>query len=275
MPSKELEAFVSDLHITKEISESSIYSYNLDLMQIENYLQKALIGINIDDIVNFLKQFTNKKTINRKISSINRFFDYVNQTFSLDKKNKLPTSKEPKYLPKYLDSAKIINSIKAIPDNSWIELRDKAYILFLYATGMRVSESLGVVKNDFEEQWIRIRSTKGNKQRLVPFAQNAQAYLDRYLDSRKNSSDFIWINYMGSKLSRVSAFKIVKKYLGVSPHTLRHSYATSLIIRGADLRVVQELLGHSSINTTQIYTHIENSQLMDTMTKYHPLSKGY
>jgi integrase/recombinase XerD len=273
MVSKELDAFISDLRITKEISKYSIYCYNLDLMSIEEFVKKNLIDIDIDDIVKFLANFTNKKTVNRKISAINRFFGYVNNTFDVEKKEKIPLSKTVKSLPKYLNHEYIVDCVKRVGSSNWIELRDKAYILFLYATGMRVSESLSVVKNDFEGEWIRVRSAKGNKQRVVPFANNAKEYLLKYLDSRPKNSDYIWINYQGTKLSRISAFKIIKKYLNTSPHALRHSYATSLIIRGADLRVVQELLGHSSINTTQIYTHIENKQLMNTMVKYHPLSK--
>jgi integrase/recombinase XerD len=96
--------------------------------------------------------------------------------------------------------------------------------------------------------------------------------LNKYLDEEFTSSSYIWLNYRGDPLSRISAYKIVKKYLGVSPHVLRHSFASSLIIGGADLRVVQELLGHSSLETTQIYTHIQKQNLQETMMSYHPLA---
>ena len=112
---------------------------------------------------------------------------------------------------------------------------------------------------------------KGEKERVVPLAQIATEALHDYLDKQSMISSYIWLNCKGTQLSRISAYKIVKKYLGVSPHVLRHSFASSLILGGADLRVVQELLGHSSLETTQIYTHIQKKHLADTMNAYHPL----
>jgi integrase/recombinase XerD len=106
---------------------------------------------------------------------------------------------------------------------------------------------------------------------VVPLAPVSTQALERYLAEQDMSSPYIWLNYRGEQLSRISAYKIVKKYLGVSPHVLRHSFASALIIGGADLRVVQELLGHASLETTQIYTHIQKQNLTDTMNSYHPL----
>ena len=151
-------------------------------------------------------------------------------------------------------------------------LRDYALILFLYASGCRISEALSVQRSDILEGWLKIRFAKGEKERVVPLAPVATEALDTYLEAQDLSSAYIWLNYKGDPLSRISAYKIVKKYLGVSPHVLRHSFASSLIIGGADLRVVQELLGHSSLETTQIYTHIQKQNLADTMYSYHPLS---
>jgi len=151
-------------------------------------------------------------------------------------------------------------------------LRDYALILFLYASGCRISEALSVQRSDILEGWLKIRFAKGEKERVVPLAPVATEALDKYLEAQDLSSAYIWLNYKGDPLSRISAYKIVKKYLGISPHVLRHSFASSLIIGGADLRVVQELLGHSSLETTQIYTHIQKQNLADTMYSYHPLS---
>jgi len=144
-------------------------------------------------------------------------------------------------------------------------------ILFLYATGLRVSEAMDSKKQDIEEGWIRVQNGKGDKQRLVPIADLVMESLNNYLHKRDVVSDYLFVNSKGGRLSRISAFHITKKYLNVSPHILRHSFATSLILGGADLRVVQELLGHSSMLTTQIYTHIQKENLKDTIQKYHPL----
>jgi len=118
-----------------------------------------------------------------------------------------------------------------------------------------------------------VRFAKGEKERMVPIARVAQMALELYLRDRRDSEPNLFLNYKKKPLSRISIFKITKKYLGVSPHVLRHSYASSLIIGGADLRVVQELLGHSSLLTTQIYTHIQKPHLKETIKRYHPLSQ--
>ena len=152
-------------------------------------------------------------------------------------------------------------------------LRDYALILFLYASGCRVSELLGVQRRDISEGWLKIRYAKGEKERVVPVAPVALDALKSYLEASGVQSSYTWLNYRGEPLSRISAYKIVKKYLGVSPHVLRHSFASALIIGGADLRVVQELLGHSSLITTQIYTHIQRENLADTIKRYHPLKE--
>jgi Site-specific recombinase XerD len=152
-------------------------------------------------------------------------------------------------------------------------LRDYALILFLYASGARISESLELSRNDIDGEWLHIRHAKGQKERIVPLAVVAREAIDTYLRESGFEKDYVWCNYRGGKLSRISAYKITQKYLGVSPHVLRHSYATSLIRGGADLRVVQELLGHASLLTTQIYTHIQKQDLQDTVSIYHPIAK--
>lgn len=133
---------------------------------------------------------------------------------------------------------------------------------------------LGCFGNSYtliEDGWLKIRSAKGDKERMVPLAPRAIEAVETYLAARSFKDDTLWLNYKGARLSRISAFKITNAHLGVSPHVLRHSFATSLIVGGADLIVVQELLGHSSINTTQIYTHIKKQNLRDTVLTYYPL----
>ncbi len=129
------------------------------------------------------------------------------------------------------------------------------------------------MREDIEGEWLRIRHAKGEKERIVPIAPIAKRAIDSYIGELKKQKEFVWCNYKGDKLSRISAYKITRKYLGVSPHVLRHSYATSLIAGGADLRVVQELLGHSSLLTTQIYTHIQKHDLKETVEVCHPMAK--
>jgi integrase/recombinase XerD len=166
----------------------------------------------------------------------------------------------------------IQNALKIIDTRSWIGKRDYALILFLYATGTRISECLALSRDDIDGEWLHIRHAKGEKERIVPIAKVSKDAIDNYLKELKYEKDFIWCNYKGDSLSRISAYKITQKYLGVSPHVLRHSYATSLIIGGADLRVVQELLGHASLLTTQVYTHIQKQNLKETVELCHPMA---
>jgi integrase/recombinase XerD len=143
---------------------------------------------------------------------------------------------------------------------------------FLFASGTRISECLALRGEDMEEGWLHVRHAKGEKERIVPIAKVALDAINAYLVEKPKDHEYIWCNYKGDSLSRISAYKITQKYLGVSPHVLRHSYATSLITGGADLRVVQELLGHASLLTTQIYTHIQKQDLKETVEVCHPLA---
>jgi integrase/recombinase XerD len=268
-----LIAFEEYLHINKALEQNSIKSYLSDLKQLQIYFEKEdLLKLTTSDIFNFLKNFENRRTLNRKLSSINAFYDFCHKlNFSTNNIN-IPMAKVPKNLPKYLSFEEINQGIKLIDRTHLLGLRDYALILFLYASGCRVSEALLAKRNDLNNGWLKIRFAKGQKERVVPLAPIAVEALERYLAEASIQSDHIWLNYKGEPLSRISAFKIVKKYLAVSPHVLRHSFASSLIIGGADLRVVQDLLGHASLETTQIYTHIEQKTLADTMNKYHPLA---
>ena len=166
-----------------------------------------------------------------------------------------------------------MSRIVSIDRSTQIGKRDYALILFLYASGCRISEALQTSRADLHDGWLKVRYAKNEKERIVPIAPIALEAIEDYLSSSDMSSPYIWLNYRAEPLSRISAYKIVKKYLGVSPHVLRHSFASALIIGGADLRVVQELLGHSSLVTTQIYTHVENAQLQQTIQNYHPLRR--
>ncbi len=267
-----LSSFEEYLQIIKALEPKSIEAYLSDLYQLQKEVDN-LIELDSETIFQYLLQFENKRTLNRKLASINTFINFCHYKKIPTQKIHIPMAKIPKSLPKYLSFEEIKIGLSLIDRNKQIGKRDYALILFLYASGCRISEALSVQREDLVDGWLRIRYAKGAKDRVVPIAPLALEAIDSYLKSSDISSPYIWLNYRGEKLSRISAYKITKKYLGVSPHVLRHSFASALILGGADLRVVQELLGHSSLNTTQIYTHIEPKHLYETVSKYHPLER--
>jgi len=271
--SKELEAFIEYITVIRALSKKSVSAYKSDLVALEDALQKPLIKLDTNALFELLGRYKNKRTLNRKLSSINAFFDFCYKSQFVEEKTKLKFSKIPKLLPKFLAFAQIQSALALIDRSSIIGLRDYALILFLYATGARISECLALQRGDIEGEWLHIRHAKGEKERIVPIASVAKKAIDAYINEAKNEKTFVWQNYKGERLSRIFAYKITQKYLGVSPHVLRHSYATSLIAGGADLRVVQELLGHASLLTTQIYTHIQKQDLKETIEACHPMAK--
>ncbi|SFV51766.1 Site-specific recombinase XerD [hydrothermal vent metagenome] len=273
--SNELEAFLEYITVTKALSKKSVEAYKSDLLFFEQKLQKPLIALDTLALFSALEIYDNKRTLNRKLSSVNAFFDFCYKSQFKEEKTKLRLSKIPKLLPKFLSYEAIQKGLSLIDRSTWIGLRDYALILFLYASGARISEALELSRNDIEGEWLHIRHAKGDKERIVPLAEVALEAIDSYLRESGFEKDYVWCNYRGGKLSRISAYKITQKYLGVSPHVLRHSYATSLIRGGADLRVVQELLGHASLLTTQIYTHIQKQDLKDTVAVYHPIAQEH
>ena len=269
--SNELEAFLEYISVTKALSKKSVEAYRSDLHIIEEELEKPLLSLESKIILTLLSKHKNKRTLNRKLSSLNAFFDFCYKSNFSDNYSKIKLAKLPKLLPKFISFNEIQNALKLIDRSSWIGLRDYALILFLYASGTRVTECLELSREDIDDGWLHIRHAKGEKERIVPLAKVSRIAIDDYLSAFKYEKDYIWANYRGEKLSRISAYKITQKYLGVSPHVLRHSYATSLITGGADLRVVQELLGHASLLTTQVYTHIQKQDLKETMDICHPM----
>ncbi len=268
-----LEAFSEYLIINKGLSKNSISAYLKDMEQFSQFSNKPLLKRDSSDIILFLSNFKNSRTLNRKLASINAFYNFAKELeFGLVNVD-IPSAKIPKSLPHFLEHKQIIDSIENIKVKNWLDLRDIAIILFLYASGVRVSEAINAQKSDLDNGWLRVRYAKGEKERVVPIAKKAQSALNLYLNERSDNNPYIFINYKKEQISRISIFKITKKYLNVSPHVLRHSYASALILGGADLRVVQELLGHSSLLTTQIYTHIQKPHLKDTINRHHPLAQ--
>jgi len=271
--SNELEAFIEYISVTRALSIKSVEAYKGDLSQIEELLSKPLISLNSQTLLSVLSHYTNKRTLNRKLSSVNAFFDFCYKEQFSSKSEKFKFAKIPQLLPKFLSYKEIQSGLALIDTSTWLGKRDYALLLFLYASGTRISECLELSRIDMEDGWLHVRHAKGEKERVVPLAKVSKVAIESYLNECIYNKKDIWVNYRGEKLSRVSAFKISKKYLNVSPHVLRHSYATSLIRGGADLRVVQDLLGHSSLLTTQIYTHIQKEDLRDTVEACHPMNK--
>ena len=268
-----LDIFEEHLRIVKGLGERTVRAYLSDLSQLDER-SGSLLGLGTEEIIEYLASFDNKRTLNRKLASINAFYDFCHRKKLISGFHRIPMAKLPSKLPRYLSHEEISKGLNLVDRSTTAGKRDYALILFLYAGGCRISEALNVQWGDISDGWLKIRYAKGEKERMVPLAPAALKALRIYRRESRLDSSLIWLNYRGEPLSRVGAYKIVKKYLGVSPHVLRHSFASSLILGGADLRVVQELLGHSSLTTTQIYTHIERRYLAETVEKYHPLASG-
>jgi len=271
--SKELELFLDYLAVVKLLNKKTIQAYQNDIFTMEEYLSKDALSFSSEDIISYISTLKKPSTKNRKLSALNSFYKFCLSEEFLQETPSVDFSKLQRNFPNYLYWDEFKKAITMIDRSSLLGKRDYAFILFLYGSGARVSEALSVTKDDFDDDWVKFRNTKRDKERIVPIARSVLDAIQEYLKEQKFKSQYLWLNYQGKKLSRISAFKIVKKYLGVYPHALRHSYASELILGGADLRVVQELLGHSSLITTSIYTHVQNSELKKTLFEYHPMAK--
>jgi len=270
-----LEAFNEHLSIIKGLSQNTIKAYMADIKEYTIFLDQNKIDIlkaTSEDLLEFLSYIDNPRTQNRKLSSINSFYNFCFEHYDNIEKPKGSFAKLPKKLPKYLNYDQIIQTLNLIDQTKLIGVRDYAIILFLYATGVRVSELIKIKKDDIEANWLKVVFAKGAKQRIVPIAQVALDALEKYLNQRDDKNGYLFISYQKKPLSRISIYKITKKYFNCSPHIFRHSYATSLMLGGANLLVVSELLGHSNLETTQIYTHIQQQHLEQTIKEFHPLN---
>ncbi|UCC12717.1 MAG: site-specific tyrosine recombinase XerD [candidate division WOR-3 bacterium] len=225
-------------------------------------------------------------SINRKISSIKAFYRYLVFTnrLVLNPATDIELLKVGRRLPEVLSIEEVTRIIEAADERTPLGLRDRACMELLYAAGLRISELLGLRLQDIdmERRFLSVVG-KGNKQRIVPIGKKATSALEQFIASgrpsilKNRSSSFVILNVRGGKLSRMGFFKILKKYRikaglkkRITPHMFRHSFATHLLEAGADLRAVQELLGHADISTTQIYTHIDREYLKEIYKVHHP-----
>ena len=291
-PNKEdqnLRSFFNFLIIEKGLSKNIVKAYETDIKGFIKWINKnnkqSLLNIKESSVNQYISYLFSLKlkssSVNRKISSLKSFY-----LFLLKKKliryspfSEVISPKQEKYLPASMSESEVEKLLNSPDVSKDIEQRDKAMIEMLYATGMRISElvNLKITDIDMNRSVIKVMG-KGSKERLIPFGESASEALFNYLKTRKDSSSKeVFISNRGKKITRVAFWQRIKVYLlrenlkiSISPHTLRHAFATHLLNRGADLRSVQLLLGHSDLSTTQIYTHIAKQRLGDVLKKHHP-----
>ncbi|MCF7794470.1 MAG: tyrosine recombinase XerD [Candidatus Cloacimonetes bacterium] len=285
-----LNSFLYYIKVEKGLSENSVESYHRDVQDCLFYLDKKVEDIKANDVIDFFVNLQemglSSSSIARKRSAIKVFFDYLSQE-EFDTKmnfNEVPTIKYTQKLPDVLSQKEMLKLLDSIPTEDALGWRNKAMLELMYACGLRISEiiNLSIHEVYWEEQVVRVMG-KGSKQRAVPIADQSLEFLKYYYKNARpklrkiNLTDIMFLNRFGRKLSRMGVWKMIEKLTlqcgikkHVSPHTFRHSFATHLLEAGANLRVVQMLLGHSSINTTQIYTNIDNKFIMKEHKLYHP-----
>lgn len=288
-----IDDFINYCTFEKGLSNMTKISYRNDLDIYWEYLKNNGIDdvedITADDIRGFLKDrnsFEKVTTIAHNLTVIKNFHQYLlkEKLVKDDVASGIERPKLRKSLPRSL-SIEDVDKLLDIPLDTEFDYRNKAMLELMYGTGLRVSEVVSLRLNDIDEVNCIIRVMgKGSKERIVPLGEYCIYYLNMYLDKRellvkKKSCDKLFLNNHGSGITRQGFFKVLKQLLkekgldmNVSPHTLRHSFATHLLNRGADLRSIQELLGHSDISTTRIYTHKSNDKIIEDYNKFHPRS---
>jgi integrase/recombinase XerD len=284
------------LRLEKSLSQNSIEAYLNDISKLEQFFKETgrgvkPAGVSYTDLKDFLAWYngssTNARTQSRVLSGIRAFFRFllIEGTIEDNPSSLIESPKIGLKLPEVLSIAEIDRIVDSIDLSKAEGHRNKAIIETLYGAGLRVSELVGLRITDihFAEGYIVVTG-KGNKQRLVPIGSKALKEITFYLEERKmmkviHDENILFLNRRGRKLTRVMIYTIIKDLSAragirkkISPHTFRHSFATHLIEAGADLRAVQEMLGHESILTTEIYTHIDRSFLRDTLIMFHPRS---
>lgn len=289
-----LKEFEYYLRITKGLSANSIKSYLTDLIEYVDFLKRNYNVTNPDGVTkqhirNFIARLKRKgntaSSISRKMSAIRSFHKYMLLENLVDSNVSLGISlpKKEQKLPQVLSISEVEALLIAADGDTPLELRNKAMLELLYGSGLRVSELVDLKLGDLHLNMGFLNVTgKGNKERIVPIGGEGAYSVRRYLDKgrtelKKIPGDIVFVNSRGSNISRVGFYKTLKKIAvkagltkSISPHTLRHSFASHLLENGVDLRVVQELLGHEDISTTQIYTHISKKQLKSVYEAYHP-----
>ncbi len=288
-----IDAFILYLHNMKKTSENTEMSYRRDLFKVQVFMENRGIGdvdgITKADLDAYVKSMEDAKfaaaTISRNIASLKAFYHYLVKegvvTENIAEELKAP--KIEKKIPEILTMDEVIRLLNQPKGDSPKEIRDKAMLELLYATGIRVSELISLKVSDVNLKMGYILCRDLNKERIIPFGREAKNALIKYLDKTReemlgsNDSDVLFSNCSGQAMSRQGFWKLIKYYAKkadikseITPHTLRHSFAAHLVGNGADLRSVQEMLGHSDISTTQIYANMNHNHIREVYAKAHP-----
>lgn len=289
----ELPLFIDYLKETKNASESTVSSYQRDLRKLESYLSEHGIvevghvtSTNLNSYVLYLeKQGLSTATVSRNVASMKAFFHYAYFKRQIEK-DPTETIRAPhieKRVPGILSQEETVRLLEQPSGDSPKELRDRAMLELLYATGMRVSELISLKMSDVNLVLNYVVCKDGEKERVIPFGDKARTALDRYLKKgrtqllREKESGYLFVNCSGSIMSRQGFWKLIKQYAAkagivadITPHTLRHSFAAHLVQNGADLKAVQEMLGHSDISTTQMYVNMNVDRVRRVYQEAHP-----
>lgn len=282
------------MKVERGLSENTINSYGIDLKLFLEYLRENEIPsfnqVNKEVIVNYMQSEKNNNKANssilRSVSSLRKFFQYLAQEKIIEKDPMLliDTPKKKQHLPQVLTKEEVEKLLRSPNTGQVLGLRDRAMLELMYATGLRISEIINLKLEDLHLTMGILQTLgKGHKERIVPVGDEAIKWVNRYLEEarpkllKQKRSNYLFLNFHGNNLTRQGVWKNLKAEVrkagiqkNITPHTLRHSFATHILENGADLRIVQELLGHADISTTQIYTHLSNKQLADIYNRAHP-----
>ncbi|MBO0960864.1 site-specific tyrosine recombinase XerD [Neobacillus sp. MM2021_6] len=293
---EQLKAFINYLNVEKGLAKNTIVSYERDLKSYLHYLKEVesiqalneVQRVHIIHFLSFLKDHgKSAKTLARHIASVRSFHQFLLRDKATDQDPSvlIESPKLERTLPKVLSLTEVEILLNAPDPHDHFGIRDKAMLELLYATGIRVSELIGLDMEDIHLTMGFVRCMgKGNKERIIPIGRTAAEAIKQYVENGrphfvtiKHRDDALFLNHQGHRLTRQGFWKILKrlaKEAGIenelTPHTLRHSFATHLLENGADLRAVQEMLGHADISTTQIYTSVTKTRLKDVYSKFHP-----
>jgi integrase/recombinase XerD len=294
--SSAISSFLTHVRVEKGLAVNTWSAYKRDLAKFEDFAKKrklVLAKVTRDDLVDFLaslyRQKLESKTVARQLVTLRNFFRYaqIQEAIADDPAANLESPKIRKTLPGYLRLEEVEKLLEQPDATTALGLRDRAMLEVLYSTGLRVSELTGLRVTDLDTKVGCVRCVgKGDKERVVPVGRKALGMVERYLrdgrpqivrGARGGAGTFLFVNRRGGKLSRVGVWKILSNYgkqaglrTALTPHMLRHSFATHLLERGADLRSVQLMLGHADISTTQIYTHVVEERLKQVYKAHHP-----
>lgn len=287
-----LDEFVDQLWLEEGLARNTLESYRRDLAQMAAWLEtrgSGLLLVGQGDLEQYLARkspVSKPRSISRLVASLRRFYRHFLREgrIAVDPTLQLDSPKLPRSLPKSLTEDDVVALLQAPDDSLMLGLRDRAMLETLYATGLRVTElvNLKVSEVSLQEGVVRVVG-KGSKTRLVPLGEEALDWITRYLEQSRPAildgqmSDSLFVTQRGGAMTRQSFWYLIKRYARLagisklmSPHVLRHAFATHLLNHGADLRVVQMLLGHADISTTQIYTHVARERLKQLHAKHHP-----